>query len=647
MKTDYLPPKLNKITYLSLLVSSLIANNAYADCTLGGNTWSCSGANQTQTVGSGQNDNGKTVNVGSGATISVGDMNAISLGDNATITNDGTIANNAVRASGDYGTGANTIEVKNNATITNNGTIRNRGTENYGETINVHGFGNTIINNGTIETERAAALWFQDWSNQIGLGGTNKIVNNGTITRADGGNVIGTSAANNSAPGIDFTNNGLVNGNLIFAGGNDKLTFLPGSSVTGNINGGGTNSLLLDGGNANSGGELTGAIKNFTTLTKIGTGIWTVSGPLQGFTQVTVQEGNLTLTGNNDGFNGNLLVISGAGLEARAQSLPTNNPNTGNIGNVQIQSNANLVLNQNDNGTYIGQIVGDGRVIKSGAGIVTLAPQSGANLYTGSTAITDGGISISSANALGSGALAINQGSLITTADMTLNKAIYLASAVPNATAIIDTEGGSTLTLTQGLQGVNASGTFLKTGNGVLALEGDNTYLGAVNIDAGTLRVSSNSANNLTGQLSIVQNARLEGTGTVGSTTLATINGGTIAPGSASDMYGTLTIRGDYSGQPGSSVDIHTQLSDDNSPAGKLVIEGSTGYIPTSVRIIDNWGSGAYTTNGIPIIEVHGNSDPNAFRLDYHYKRPDGTETVIAGNYLYQLKHIASGAAGT
>ena len=57
---------------------------------------------------------------------------------------------------------------------------------------------------------------------------------------------LGTSGGN----GIDFTNNGTVNGSLFFAKGDDNLTFMPGSNVTGNIDGGGgKNTLNLDGGN--------------------------------------------------------------------------------------------------------------------------------------------------------------------------------------------------------------------------------------------------------------------------------------------------------------------------------------------------------------------------------------------------------------
>lgn len=630
-------------------VSPLAVTTAMAACTGAGGDGSLVTCSDTtnQRVGNGNaagNDNW-TVNIGPGATIDVGDINAISLRDNAIINIGGTVHNNAVRNGGLFGTGANTIEVRNNAQITIDagGIVKKSGSENNGEVINVHGFGNQITNNGLIETERSAAIWFQDWASEISYG-TNKVVNNGTIRRIGGGNVIGTSAANSSAPGIDFTNNGLVDGSLLFAGGNDKLTFLPGSNVTGDIDGGGgQNDLTLDGGNVIVGGELKGAIKNFTTLTKIGDGIWTVSGPLQGFTAVTVQQGALGLTGNNDGFSGRLLVMPGASISARAQSLPTNNPTLGNTNNVEIQSGATLTFAQDDDGTYVGQIVGGGDVTKSGSGTITLAPEAGQNLYSGPTTIQNGGLAISSAGALGTGALSVNNGRLIFNDSFTFDKSIFLGGAQAGQTAVIDTQGNN-IDLVQGLNGINTNATFIKTGSGILTLNAENTYAGVTQVEGGTLRVNNNGANNLTGQLIIYNNARLDGVGTMGSATLPTISSGTIAPGQDGNPFGTLTLRGDFQGNPGALVEINTVLGSDDSQTSKLVINGSTvNYVtPTAVRVFNRGGTGAETQKGIEIIHVDGNSDSTAFRLVHDYMTPNGTPAVIGGAYVYYMSQIDS-----
>lgn len=75
-----------------------------------------------------------------------------------------------------------------------------------------------------------------------------------------------------------------------------------------------------------------------------------------------------------------------------------------------------------------------------------------------------------------------------------------------------------------------------KTGAGTLTLNGSNTYGGVTNVTAGTLEVNGSIAgSSLT---TVAAAARLQGTGTVGATTVS----GTLAPGTS---IGTLNIAGD------------------------------------------------------------------------------------------------------
>ena len=102
-------------------------------------------------------------------------------------------------------------------------------------------------------------------------------------------------------------------------------------------------------------------------------------------------------------------------------------------------------------------------MIKTGSGIVALRPDAGTNTYSGVTVINGGGLAIASQDALGTNSdLTINNGSLIAEAAMTLDKQINLASAAADKTAVIDTNGYN-VTVTGVLNGVNASGTFIKT----------------------------------------------------------------------------------------------------------------------------------------------------------------------------------------
>ena len=591
------------------------------------------------TIGPGNTVDGDNwnVEVGDGtnpALYSVSDKNAISVRDDATIhiNKNATVTNQAVKNLGNFKTGANTIEVRSGSDIVVDGTVRKYGPENMGEAINVHGGGNKITVNGSVISENSAAIWFQDWKD-TGNDSRNTIINNGLIQRTDGSNVIGTSGGN----GIDFTNNGTVDGNLFFANGDDNLTFLPGSTVTGDIDGGGgTNTLTLNGDNAIVGGTLNGALKNFNSLTKIGTGIWEITGPLQGFNTVDVREGNLLLSGDNDGFNGKVTVQKDASLTAKAESLPVNNPVTGNIGNVDLTDGGTLVFEQNDNDAYIGQIVGDGAVVKTGSGTVALLPQAGANTYSGITTISGGALAIKAESALGTNStVSIHNGGLVADANLTLTKNINMAS-VAGETSIINTNGHD-VTVSGELSGTNANGAFIKTGAGMLTAANDNNqFRGDVQLEAGAMQIDGSGPQNFSGKVHVLQNAFLQGSGRVAGDV---VNAGWLAPGSINDKFGTFTVGGNYTGQPGGKLSIYSVLGDDTSPTSKLVVEKDTGNIPTNIRVINQNGNGGYTNKGIMVVEVKGASDPNAFTLAYDYKLPDGTTAIAAGKYLYNLQY--------
>ena len=584
-----------------------------------------------QTIGAGNTaaGDGWSVEVGSDnnkSVYSVGDKNAISLRDNATIhiKKNAVVTNAANRNIGNFGTGANTIEVRSGSKITVDGTVQKYGQQNMGEAINVHGGGNTIVVNGSVIAEKSAAIWFQDWTG-TGNDSRNSVINNGLIQRTDGGNVIGTSGGN----GIDFTNNGTVNGSLFFAKGDDNLTFMPGSNVTGNIDGGGgKNKLNLDGGNDKVGGTLNGAIKNFTSLTKKGTGLWEITGPMQGFDTVDVQQGTLGLSGNNDGFTGKITVRKDASLSAKAESLPVNHPVNGNVGNIDLTNGGTLIFEQDDNGSYQGQIIGDGSVIKTGSGIVALRPDAGANTYSGVTTIDGGGLAISSQDALGTNSdLTINNGSLTAEANLTIDKRINLASAEANKTAVIDTNGHN-VTAAGVLNGVVDSGTFIKIGAGTLtAANNDNSFAGNVEVAGGALQIDGSGSKNFTGKIRVLHEAFLQGSGKVAGDV---VNAGWLAPGSYNDKFGTFTVGGNYTGQPGGKLSIYSVLGGDASPTSKLVVEGDTEGSPTNIRVINQNGSGGYTDKGILVVDVRGKSDPNAFTLAFDLANKTGADLILA-----------------
>jgi autotransporter-associated beta strand protein len=187
----------------------------------------------------------------------------------------------------------------------------------------------------------------------------------------------------------------------------------------------------------------------------------------------------------------------------------------------------------NNNGDYAfgggGSIGGVASLIKNGTAVLTIG---NSNSFTGGTTINAGTLKVTQTNALGTGpivlnagaALHINASSGLGTGTLTINGGTIDASAgdvnldtnnpqvwggsftfagtsnLGMGTGSITLNSNPTITVannTLSLAGVikNGSGTgFTKAGTGTLVLAAANTYTGAVNVNAGILRVSNNAA---------------------------------------------------------------------------------------------------------------------------------------------------------
>lgn len=153
-------------------------------------------------------------------------------------------------------------------------------------------------------------------------------------------------------------------------------------------------------------------------------------------------------------------------------------------------------------------------------------------------------------------------------------------------------------------------------------------FLGSIQISsAGILQVNSNLSG---ATASTLPGGTLEGNGVVGSLN----NAGIVSPGAS---IGILSVAGNYVGNNGNLL-IEAVLSDDSSPADKLVIAGDVSG-STMVHVTNLGGTGAQTVNGIPVIDVGGVSPASSFTLAGDYVTPDGQQAVIAGAYAYTLHH--------
>ncbi|MDR0871528.1 MAG: autotransporter-associated beta strand repeat-containing protein, partial [Planctomycetaceae bacterium] len=480
---------LNRI-YAAMIAGGMIYGNVfygtetYAAVTPNpapGNSVTVTGTGNTGTIGTGSPYNNNTVIVDTDAELSGGKNSAISLGNdvNITVRSGAEVSNNTASSGGYWSAGNNVVEFNSNGilTVESGGVIRALGTSSNAEAVNVMGYGNKVENHGTISALNAAAIWFEDRTN----GAANTIDNYGTIQAGNGDNprnVIG----NQGSSAVHFINEsgGIVYGSLKFAGGNDMLDLYPGSVITGGFDGGaGTNTLMLNGA-AGSSDKLSGSISNFSTLTKQGEGQWTLTGSI-GNTNgkelaVNIEQGTLTLTGNNTNFKGTVTVDTDGTLEARAQSLPS-----------AMTDNGKVRFVQTDEGTYGGLISGTGSVEKTEAGWVELT---GDNTYSGGTTIYGGTVAVGKDAALGTAnsGILLDGGALEFTNSFNTQRFITLETN--NGT--IQTDDSVSQEIGTAITG---SGNLTKSGDGSLILTADNTYGGSspqTTVNGGSLVIGNN-----------------------------------------------------------------------------------------------------------------------------------------------------------
>lgn len=209
-----------------------------------------------------------------------------------------------------------------------------------------------------------------------------------------------------------------------------------------------------------------------------------------------------------------------------------------------------LVFNRYDDLTYPGSVSGAGAVDQYGSGVLTLT---GNNTFTGGLNITNGTVAVSSAAALGAGNVLISRGTLTSTASFNTVRPLNLATYPANY-GIIDVAAGTTL----GWNGpVSGGGKLIKSGVGILALSGANTFNGTtliqggvvealsssalgsatVQVDSGgVLRASSNNSN----AVLVSSGGTIDGGGTMGAVTINA--GGMLSPGSAIGVLKTASL---------------------------------------------------------------------------------------------------------
>ncbi|WP_213747919.1 autotransporter outer membrane beta-barrel domain-containing protein [Citrobacter freundii] len=188
-----------------------------------------------------------------------------------------------------------------------------------------------------------------------------------------------------------------------------------------------------------------------------------------------------------------------------------------------------------------------------------------------------------------------------------------------------------------------------KKGEGTLTLTSNNTYSGTTAVQEGTLWLTETGVIGAAGSqqyVTVGQGSTLGGNGAVngnvdnagtlrfGNNTAAQsgfiINGNVTNKGniasSGTTPRNTLTINGNYTGT-GGNLTLNTYLGDDSSPTDELIVAGDVDG-KTTLYINQAGGEGAFTDQGIEIVNVGGTSTDDAFSLG---------NRVLIGPYEYRL----------
>jgi len=356
-------------------------------------------------------------------------------------------------------------------------------------TLTVNGTGETIINGNIVNSTGSNLALTYSGTGTLTLGGTNNhkgttSVSGGGTLRLSGSGTLGTGALTVS------------NGTLEITGSVDPtvttLTVGGGTGVSGTVDIGTGRVLTASAVTYSGTGSLTGVIGGLGTLNLGASGITvTVADNVANMVDMSWEMGALTGSDVFTKAGAGTLDIRGITTNSFSGSYQLN---AGAILGLGGSTGKNLILNggvYEGSGTFTRALgTGDDQVQWAAGGGGGFSAQGGALTVTLSGAPSPLVWDSTPFFVTGAGALLFGSTSadnVVTfTHDINLNGAVRTISVVDNTTLTTDRAD---------LSGVLSNGGISKTGNGVLRLDGLNTFTGGITVSAGTLQFSTVSNN--------------------------------------------------------------------------------------------------------------------------------------------------------
>jgi len=435
------------------------------------------------------------------------------------------------------------------------------------------------------------------------ISGTLEISSGGQLTGTSG-IVVGQNAGDRGTLHVSGANSKVVTAGLLTVGGagNGTLTIDNAGTVT-------AGSIALGGvsggtGTLNIGAAGLAGVLNTTSISNTAgaTGVVNLNETDSSYTLSASLNNTLTVNQNGSGTT----ILTGTNTYSGGTNL--------NAGTVRVSSNTNL-------GATTGGVTFNGGILQLGASITSFSRP--VTLNAGGGTIDTGSFSLASTGTIGGvgGLTKVGSGTLLLNGTSSYTGGTTVSGGVLRGTT--DSLQGNivnnaNITFAQATDGTYAgvmsgTGSLIKLSAGNLVLAGANTYTGATTVTGGTLTVNGSVRSPVT----VGAVGRLSGIGTInGSVNVL----GTLAPGNAASLYGTLTVKGDLQLSAGSVLLVNTNADGHNSRVN------ATGAVNMAGSVSVLAGSGNYLANTQYTVLSAGNglkvAGPTAITTDLAFLTP-------------------------